>query len=341
MPANELGGAIAIAWCISVAGTYCVRRFAPRLGLVDAPNERSSHRTPTPNGGGLGLVVAGSLAAALLPAASRELWIVLTLSLLIAAVGLRDDIRHVSARIRFATQMLVTAGALYGLGVFQHTNPTVAAVVLFAGVWWINLFNFMDGIDGFAGMEAIFMLLAAAALAATRQPQVTSVPEWIWMIAVAAAVIAFLQFNWPPASIFMGDVGSTWLAFIIFAIATNSVRDGWLHISTWLILGGLFVADSTTTLLRRMMKGARWFEAHRTHAYQRLAVRAMAHRPVTLMGLAINLLWLAPCAWASLARPEWEWYAVGLAYTPLVVASVLLGAGSDKPMDSNEHRTAR
>ena len=161
------------------------------------------------------------------------------------------------------------------------------------------------------------MLLVAALLAAWGRPQVMASAEWIWMIAIAAAVAAFLQFNWAPASIFMGDVGSTWLAYVIFFVAVISVREGWLGVPAWLIFGGVFIVDSTTTLLRRMMRRARWFEAHRSHAYQRLALRLNAHRPVTLLAVAVNLLWLAPCAWAAQVWPEWGWAYVALAYVPL------------------------
>jgi Fuc2NAc and GlcNAc transferase len=186
----------------------------------------------------------------------------------------------------------------------------------------------MDGIDGLAGMQALFMLLAAACFSVWQQPHVTHVPEWTWMIAIAAAVVAFLQFNWPPATIFMGDVGSTWLAFMMVSVAAISVLDGWMTTSTWLILGGVFIVDSTTTLLRRMFRKARWFEAHRSHAYQRLAVRWRSHRHVTLLVSAINLLWLAPVAYVSLLWPQWAWFLTGVAYTPLIAASLALGAGS-------------
>jgi Fuc2NAc and GlcNAc transferase len=318
---------IASAWCMSFIMTLLTKRFATRVGLLDAPNERSSHTIPTANGGGLGFVLAGCLSAAVMPDQRTELVVVLLLSLAIAGVGLRDDIRHVPVHIRFLTQFLVSGGALFALGVFQHSHPLVVLLALMAGVWWINLFNFMDGIDGIAGMQAVFMLVAAAALAAWQQPHVTSGPEWIWMIAIAAAVVAFLQFNWPPATIFMGDVGSTWLAYVMFVFAVMSVRDGWLAIPTWLILGGLFIADSTTTLLRRLLRRTRWFEAHRSHAYQRLAMRWRSHRRVTLVAAAVNVCWLAPLAYASLRWADLRWPITVVALLPLVAGALSLGAG--------------
>jgi Fuc2NAc and GlcNAc transferase len=203
----------------------------------------------------------------------------------------------------------------------------LAGLLLFAGVWWINLFNFMDGIDGIAASQAVFMLVAAAVLGVWFHPGVADVSGWLWMLAVAAATLGFLRFNWPPARIFMGDVGSTYLAFMIFALALLSVREGWLTYPVWLVLGAVFVSDASVTLLRRMLAGERWFEAHRSHAYQRLSRRWGSHRRVTLLSISFNLLLLAPLAWTCLAWPRWAWVCVVLTYTPLAAAMLALGAG--------------
>ena len=335
MRASTIAIVVGVAWTISFVITFLTRRFAHEMGLLDTPNERSSHQTPTPNGGGLGLVLAVSFVAPFLPVSDGNFWAVILLSLVIAAVGLRDDIRPVAASIRFAVQVLVTAGALAAIGLSAHAHPLLAALSLLGALWWINLFNFMDGIDGIAGMQAVFMLLGAAALSAWQRPDTMAASEWMLMIAIAAAVAAFLQFNWPPATIFMGDVGSTWLAYMIFLIASISIRDAWMPLSAWLILGAFFIADSTVTLLRRVVRRARWFQAHRSHAYQRLAVRVKAHRPVTLFGLGINLLWLAPMACGSLLWPQWRWAIVALAYIPLIAGALALGAGTSEPCRRN------
>ena len=273
-------------------------------------------------------MLTGCVAAAILPNVRREFAVIVFFSLALAGVGLRDDIRHVPIRLRFLTQFLALGGALYALGVFQYLHPFLALLVLIGGVWWVNLFNFMDGIDGIAGVEGVFMLAAATALGAWHTPSLVSSAEWLWMLAIAAAVIAFLQFNWPPATIFMGDVGSTWLAYLIFVFAVVSVRDRWMGAPAWLILGGVFIVDSTTTLFTRMARRVRWFEAHRSHAYQRLAWRLNAHKPVTLLTVAINLFWLGPCAWAAQVWPEWGWAYVALAYVPLAGIAVRLGSGT-------------
>ena len=145
------------------------------------------------------------------------------------------------------------------------TGWWLSALLLFTGVWWVNLFNFMDGTDGIAAVEALSVLASALVL---LDFQISDSPILLFMLVVVVAILVFLFFNWPPAKIFMGDVGSTWLAFIIFALALLSIQAGWLSYSVWLILPALFVTDATVTLLRRMINGERWYQAHRTHAYQ-------------------------------------------------------------------------
>ena len=326
------------------AAAWVLRR-AEALRLVQMPNHRSSHEHPTPSGGGLGIVVAGSLAGIALVLLSG--WMVggllLGLAAVLAAVGLRDDMAHLPARVRFGVQVVVCAGGLIALGdlpalalsgglAFQVTGWVLFGLLLLAGVWWINLFNFMDGIDGIAGMQAIFMLLAGAAMVLWAEPQAVHSPVWMLMLCVAAATAGFLLLNWPPAKIFMGDVGSTWLAFMVFALALLSVQAGWLSYPAWLVLAAVFVTDATVTLLTRMLRGERWYEAHRSHAYQRLSRRwqggrKAGHRSVTLLAAAVNGLWLAPWAWACVQWPAGSVAFVVAAYLPLVLAALWLGAG--------------
>lgn len=330
---------MALSWCCCV----WVCRHAERLRLVQAPNHRSSHIRPTPAGGGIGIVIAASLAGVLLlPTAPQPLgWSMLGLALLMAVTGLVDDIRPVSARTRFATQFALVLALLLVLGEMPQLQlhagwaiggALLAGLLLIAGLWWINLFNFMDGIDGIAGSEASYMLLAAALLSLWLQPNITQDALWLFMLYIAGSAIGFLAMNWPPARIFLGDVGSTYLAFLIFSLALASIQAGWLTFPCWLVLGAVFIVDATITLLTRMLRGERWYEAHRSHAYQRIA-RRMAkhghtHLPVTLGVFAINLFWLLPLAAATLAFPSKAWLFAALAYLPL--AGLAVGAGAGK-----------
>ena len=327
---------VAAAGAIGLAGTWLTRRYALRRNLLDRPNERSSHTVPTPRGGGIAIVAgfcaallawaalgnapqAATLAAALLPA-----------SLLTAGMGFWDDHRPLPARARLVAhfaaagwavailgpvQSLPWPGATIGLGV-AGTVLTVVAVV-----WILNLCNFMDGIDGIAGSEAVFVALAAAALGAPDSP--AKVP--LLMLATASA--GFLAFNWPPAKIFMGDVGSGFLGLALAALLLAQHAHGGLPIAAAVILLGVFVCDATVTLLVRLLRGERVHEAHRSHAYQRLARRFGSHRAVTLGALAIDLLWLLPMAALAARHPEWSIPVAALALAPLAAAALLAGAG--------------
>ena len=336
---------IAAAGIVAWLGSLAVLVHASRLGFVQSPNHRSSHVQPTPHSGGLGILLGGSLAGFWVAWGQRQQWwVILGLAFVLGMVGLLDDKRHLQARVRFGVQLIVCALLLWSVGWVVSLFPTLSSlpeawgspvgcllsvILVFAGVWWINLFNFMDGIDGIAGSQAVFMLVTGAALGAWFHPLEIGSVGWVWMLAIAAAAVGFLVLNWPPATIFMGDVGSTYLAFMILALALISVSDGWLTFPVWLVLGAIFFSDATMTLLRRMLAGERWFEAHRSHAYQRLSRRWGAHRPVTLLTITVNVLWLAPMAWACLAWPKWAWGCVVLAYGPLVAAMVMLGAGKN------------
>ena len=233
--------------------------------------------------------------------------------------------------------MLFACGDLPGISIYSGLDIelrgwVLKGLLLLTAVWWINLFNFMDGIDGIAGMQAIFMLLSAAGLAVYAHPEALYSPVWVWMVCISAATAGFLLLNWPPAKIFMGDVGSTWLAFVVFALALPSIQAGWLSYTSWLVLSALFVTDATVTLVTRMLRGERWYQAHRSHAYQRLSRkwqddRKAGHRAVTLLFLGVNVLWLAPLATATLLLPSYDWLWLMLAYSPLVVCTWRLGAG--------------
>lgn len=324
---------------LAYTGACLVRRHAPRFGLVDAPNHRSSHVQPTPRGGGFGIVFGAAFAGIWVCAMSSApwpLWAALGLSLLIAVVGLWDDIRFVSVRLRLLVQLLACASLV---GLFGQpfllvlpfgialSGAVVFVVLCLSGVWWINLFNFMDGIDGLAGAQAVFMLGAALGLALWIHPAVSVQPVWQWMVCLLAATLGFLWLNWPPAKIFMGDVGSTYIAVMIFFFALASVQSSWLSYPVWLVLGALFVTDATITLVIRFLRGEPVAQAHRSHAYQHLARRWHSHRRVTAAALAMNILWLAPLAAAGLIWPERSWVLVGVAYTPLLIVAISVGAG--------------
>jgi Fuc2NAc and GlcNAc transferase len=182
----------------------------------------------------------------------------------------------------------------------------------------------MDGIDGIAAVESIFIAASGAILNLINggDPGLTAV-----LFSLSAASLGFLFWNWPPARIFMGDVGSGFLGFIVSACLMATSIQGILPIEVLPILGGVFLVDATTTLIRRILQGNRWLEPHRTHAYQRMARRFGRHLPVTVIVLAINIVWLFPWAIATTLFPDNGRIYMAAALLPLVIISIIVGAG--------------
>jgi Fuc2NAc and GlcNAc transferase len=253
----------------------------------------------------------------------------------VAAVGFWDDLRSAPIAVRMGVHFGAAVFAVLCLGAPEtirlggfvvHLGPAGAMLSVLAIVWAINLFNFMDGIDGIAASEAAFILLAAAALGFFVRSES---PALLAPIVISgAASLGFLVLNWAPARIFMGDVGSGYLGFVIAALALASERSGGLDEWIWIILGAVFLIDATLTLLRRLLRGERVYEAHRTHAYQWLARRWRSHARVTFAVTAVNLLWLLPCAWAAAQMPVAAPWICLAALTPLIVLA--LGSGSGR-----------
>jgi Fuc2NAc and GlcNAc transferase len=329
--------------------TGLVRKLALAHGVLDVPNERSSHNTPTPRGGGIAIVFA-TVAAAVALAWHGVLDINLFLALtgggiLVALVGFLDDRRQLSARVRLAAHLTAAVWALVcmgGLPPLRFADQVVSFgwegyVIGALGIaWTLNLFNFMDGIDGIAASEAAFVAWGGALLALMTGVSV-AVPA---MACVFGAVCCgFLLWNWPPAKIFMGDVGSGFMGYVIVVLALGAARESPVALLVWLILGGVFFCDATVTLVLRLAKGERVYEAHRTHAYQRLARRWRSHRRVTIAVVIVNLVWVLPWAWLASVFPGYAIWIVIIALAPLTLIAVFAGAEDGTPIQ--EHSNLR
>lgn len=332
---------------VAAATTFCccllIIRRAQKWDLVDNPNHRSSHTTPTPRGGGIGLVVAGSMTGGYFLFSPQPFFyggVVLGISCVLAGVGLHDDRKPMLAAWRLAIQVVMAASLLFVLGGLPEmqrfsdawlSRSFIYAFLLLVIVWWINLFNFMDGIDGLAGMQTVFMLLAGAFLLIGSRYELVEDLTIAWMFCIAGATSGFLILNWAPAKIFMGDVGSIYLAFMLLSFGLLSIRNLLIPVVTglsmWAILGATFATDATITLITRMLTSKRWYEAHRTHLYQRLSRRFGHHSPVSLLYLAVNFLWLLPLAFLCTQYPQWSVACAALAYAPLIALAIGLGAG--------------
>jgi Fuc2NAc and GlcNAc transferase len=185
----------------------------------------------------------------------------------------------------------------------------------------------MDGIDGLAATQAIFMLLAASALSGYQHPDIVQNTLWLWMLYLVAASGGFLIINWSPAKLFMGDVGSTFLAFMLVFFALISLYLNWLNYAVWGILAALFISDASVTLVRRILTKQAWTEAHRSHAYQRLSRQWQSHQKVTLFYLLINIVWLLPLAYLALQQPQQQSIYLTMAYIPILLMMYKLKAG--------------
>ena len=253
--------------------------------------------------------------------------------LLVAAVGFIDDRIKVSPAVRLVVHLGAALWAvvwLGGLPPVRIAGETLqlgwagSALAVLGIAWTLNLFNFMDGIDGIAASEAVFVGFGAALLTLPdgKSVQVASVG-----LVLGAASAGFLLWNWPPAKIFMGDVGSGYLGYVIGVLGLVAGRGNSAALWVWLILGGVFFVDATVTLLRRILRGDRVYEAHRSHAYQWLARRWRSHRSVTIAVTAVNLFWLLPCAWLATRYPALGAWITLLALTPVTMAAFAAGAG--------------
>lgn len=322
--------------------TWVLRRYALSRSLMDIPNSRSSHSVPTPRGGGVAIVLTYLGALGLLASVGMMRWEdavpLLGSGALIALIGFLDDHGHVAARWRLLAHFSSAGWALLWMGGlppiellglsldFGWLGHLLAAVYL---VWVLNLYNFMDGIDGIASVEAICACLGAILVYwLTGHTELILAP-----LVLALAVLGFLYWNFPPARIFMGDAGSGFLGIVIGVLSLQAAWAASELLWVWLILLGVFVVDATFTLGRRLLRGDRVYEAHRSHAYQHASRQAGRHLPVTLAIMAINIFWLLPvavCVGLGLDG------VLGLlvAYVPLVLLAIKFHAGELETRDN-------
>lgn len=306
-----MNGSWTLAACTVLAfvvSFICVRMaiaYAHRRGMLDAPGHRRSHVMPTPRGGGIGIVLGALVgmpcALLMLPispgGAVVAAFTVATIA--VAAIGWLDD--HGSLPIRPRLFIQLAATLLLCVAIASVTSSQWWAVpLLLAGVWCINLHNFMDGIDGLAAQQAMFFGAASGALAWSAGSQALAGAG----LAMCAASAGFWWFNRSPARIFMGDVGSATLGLFVFALTAMlwAFRTNLLWPA--LVFSSAFVVDATLTLLVRMLRGARWYTPHREHLYQWLVRRGSSHRRVAAGYLAWNVLVCVPVAWIAFRLPE-------------------------------------
>lgn len=330
--------ALISAFSASLLVTGLIRALSARFRLVDIPNERSSHSLPVPRGGGLAIVLvtlSGLFAAGYAGMVDFRISVgVGGAGAAVGLAGLLDDRFGVRASTRFLVHILA---AVWCMGwCWQLLLPVIsgssglllacwAMGILFAIVSAVNIFNFMDGIDGLGGGQGVFVASAAAWFLSIAEQ---GVPCGFLLAVVAAASAGFLLWNVSTARIFLGDVGSGFLGFVLSTLPLIGSGHTGIPLAAWLILWGVFVADAGTTLIRRILRRERWYAAHRSHAYQVLAQRLSSHKRVASMYMAINVFWLLPLAWCVTQAPPYaEWIAC-LAIAPLIALAWRFGAGA-------------
>ena len=300
----------------TLAATAMVWKLAPRIGLLAHPNARSSHAQATPTGGGMGFALPLLVSFALLIEDYRPAAPLLVAGAAVALLGLLDDFADVRRSVRLACHFALAAAV--ALWLFAPGWLLGGAMIL-GLAWWLNLYNFMDGIDGLAASQA-----AAWAAGALALGDVAASAPLLWALLAASA--AFLCFNWAPARVFMGDCGAGFLGLITGVGALWLWRGGELPIVASAILLLTFWFDATYTLIVRVVTGQAFADAHRTHFYQIVARRLGHGRASALLWLHV-LIWLAPLAAAALAFPAWQALFALLAAAPMAVLCVAFRAG--------------
>ena len=311
-----------------------------RFSQLDIPNERSSHVTPTPRGGGIAFVATSLIGFLLLllnnALNGTELLALCCAGSIVAIAGHLDDRQKISgATVRLVLHAISAVILIVGVGIpselafFDRTVNTgivgsILGVVYL--VWLLNLFNFMDGTDGIAASEAIFVALAGAFLS---YHVLADASHSAAAVILAASTFGFILYNWSPAKIFMGDVGSGYLGIVVGGLSLIAAIQDPELLWVWIILLAVFVSDATVTLIRRLLRKQKPHVAHRSHAYQHLAIRLNSHAKVALLVLAVNIAWLLPIAFLVADKQLAGTTGVIIAYVPLLIAALAFGAGKD------------
>ena len=342
---------ILLFFCLSCIGAYFItgiwRRYVISKNQFDMPNSRSSHTIPTPRGGGIAIVIVFLTTIsifAIFDVIPRNIYFaILGAGGLAAYIGFLDDYAEVHIIWRVVVHLVSAVWALAcldGLPPIQMLGEVVDlgsmgnVLAIIYLVWMLNLYNFMDGIDGIASIEAITVCLGASILYWLTS---TAESDWLLPLLLTAAVIGFLYWNFPRAKIFMGDIGSGFLGVVIGILSIHSASIDPNLFWGWLILLGVFIVDSTVTLVRRAVDGKTIYHAHRSHAYQKASLKYKSHVIVSLSVAAINIIWLLPIS--VIVINGWLNGVAGvlIGYAPLVWTALRFRAGKQNASGTNHN----
>ncbi|HRV32456.1 MAG TPA: glycosyltransferase family 4 protein [Candidatus Paceibacterota bacterium] len=277
---------------LSFLGVLIYRRIAIRSNIIDIPNERSSHTVPTPRGAGVAVSAIWFITIIYLFLIEKKipsnLFYALSGGLLLSLIGIIDDIWSISPKVRLIVQIIASSIALFALGGLPKIDlgfyciesfwllTPIAFVMI---IWFINLFNFLDGIDGYLGVETLFIFGFVGFFFSDNTA-----------ICLALIIVGFLFHNWPKAKVFMGDVGSTLIGYNVAVFALYYQNSGKTSLIIWLILSSLFWFDATLTLYRRFRNKENLMKAHKKHAYQRIVQAGYSHQKTLFYSIGINII---------------------------------------------------
>ncbi len=342
---NILGNMLILLciFLITFIMTFMMKKYLFSRNLLVIPGLRSSHEKPKPQGGGLTIILSSTISLFFLNSfeiieVNRFIFFILP-GLLVAFIGFCDDFVGVKPFVRLLIHLLSACLGIYLIGEFPiisflEYNLDLGILGIILGliyvVWMTNLYNFMDGIDGLASLEAIFVFSAFSLISyfILFDPTLSFL-----LLVLCASIFGFLVLNFPKSQIFIGDVGSGFLGIVIALVSISSSQSHPELFWTWLILLGIFLVDSTYTLIVRVFLKEKFYLPHSTHAYQKLARSINSHWKTSALLVSINLLWLAPIAFLVALNTIEGIYGVLLAYTPLVLLVYYLNAGQPDNLD--------
>jgi len=281
---------LAALFLLSFVLTYLIRVWALKYKIIDIPNRRSSHTSPTPRGGGLAIITCWYIGITILffnELINDRLYYAFISGSLLAIISLLDDLVSIKPLVRLLAQFITAALAVFFLGGFDvieiykwniASDIILILFALLAIIWFINLYNFLDGIDGYASVEAICIAIVLFMFTGNNAA-----------LLLIASIAGFLFWNRPKAKIFMGDVGSTQLGYIIIVFGIHLHNDGQFNFINWILLSSPFWFDATLTLFRRWRNGETLSQAHKRHVYQRLVQAGYNHLQVNMILIGLNI----------------------------------------------------
>ena len=321
-----------VFFLFSIIGSLGYKKFAIRNQVLAIPNRRTLHKNPIPKGGGVVFSILSVCSVLLvwleckLPV--ELLWVLVVGGLTATIFGILDDMRNIRASIKLTIQILLSAWTVYWLEGYEMVltdwipSYLSTPLISFLLVWMMNGYNFIDGIDGMAASGAVFISSTLALVIFLTVEHIEIIYIFIF---IAVTVSGFLIFNWPKASIFMGDSGSIFLGFTFGALLVFTVTNGILSVWTWLAVFGYIFADISVTQIARIILVKNWWQAHRSHAYQNLARITGSHLKVISSVTIYHLFWILPLTLWSALVPEFAYVAVFFAVTPAMMIAYKYG----------------